>query len=366
MEREVVDLLELQLQMREGVESWFPERLWVKAEIASIQVKTNGHCYIDLCQNDGPRTLAKAKAVIWRSRYLPIAAYFREAVGGDMRPGMEVLARVQVSYSELYGLTLTIDEVEPQYTLGEAELEKRRTIAKLEADGLLERQKGLTPSELPYRLAVISARDAAGYGDFRRHLMENPFGFVFEADLFEAAMQGENAPESISDALDAIQCSAVPYDAVLIMRGGGSTLDLACFDDYALCFAIANCPVPVYTAIGHDRDHHVADMVAYDFVKTPTALADLFIDAFAAEDERISSYGTRLRLAFSSKLSALEARLDVIAGRIRSADPRNILSRGYSLVADEKGVVLKSASGISSGQHLRLLFADGTINATVE
>ena len=366
MEPDYIDLAELQAQLREEIEISFPERVWVRAEIASAQVKANGHCYLDLCQSEDGRIVAKAKAVIWRSRYLPVRAYFREATGGDLAPGMEVLLRVQVSYSELYGLTLTVDEVEPRFTLGAAELQRRRTLEKLEADGLLDRQKELEPALLPYRLAVISARDAAGYGDFCRHLTENAYGFVFQTVLFEATMQGKDAPASIIDALEQVECAAEPYDAVLLMRGGGSALDLACFDDYALCFAIANCPVPVYTAIGHDRDVHVADRVAFDAVKTPTALADRFIDAFAAEDERISAFGTRLRMAFQARLSAMEMRAEALWERIRAADPRRVLSRGYTLVTDARGVVVKSARQLPPGTRFRLLFADGTVEAITE
>jgi len=179
-------------------------------------------------------------------------------------------------------------------------------------------------------------------------------------------MQGETAPESITDAIACVESAACGYDAVLILRGGGSALDLACFDDYGLCFAIANCGIPVYTAIGHDKDYHVADMVAYDFVKTPTALADRFIDALAAEDELISSFSTRLRLAFVSKLSEMSSRVELLAARIKAADPRNILSRGYTLVTDSSGVVLKSSAGLKAGDRVSLLFEDGCVNAIIE
>ena len=366
MERDWLDLFELQQQMREGIEQIFPGKLWVKAEIASVQVKANGHCYLDLSQSDGGTEIAKAKADIWRSRYIPVICYFKETTGEELKPGMEVLARVVVSYSELYGLSLTIDELEPRFTMGAAELQRRQTIEQLEKDGLIDRQKSLEPSRLPYRLAVVSARDAAGFGDFQRHLKENEFGFSFDVQLFEAAMQGVSAPESICDALARIETEEDAYDAILIMRGGGSALDLACFDDYGLCLAIANCSVPVYTAIGHDKDHHVADMVAYDFVKTPTALADRFIDALAAEDELIASYSTRLRLAFSSRISEMTARVDMLAARIKAADPRNVLARGYTLVTDAGGVVLKSAAGLSAGDRINVLFEDGRITATID
>ena len=366
MDAQYISLFDLQKQMREGIEEFFPDRLWVCAEVASVQVKANGHCYLDLCQSEDGRVVAKAKAVIWRNRYLPISMYFREMAGSDIAAGMQLLVRVQVTYSELYGLTLTVDEVEPQFTIGAAELEKRRTIARLEEDGLMDAQKELAMPALPYRLAVISARDAAGYGDFCRHLTQNEYGFVFDVHLFEAAMQGKDAPESITDALEAVECSEEHFDAVLIMRGGGSALDLACFDDYGLCFAIANSTIPVCTAIGHERDRHVADMVAWQAVKTPTALADLFIGVFAAEDELITSFSTRLRLAFAGKISALSSRLDVLQSRIKAADPRSILARGYLLATDSSGVVLKKAAGVESGDRISVMFADGTLKCTVD
>lgn len=366
MDRDYLDLCELQRLLREGIESFFPDRLWVKAEISSVQVKTNGHCYLELCSSEGGRVVAKAKAVIWRSRYQAVAAYFEEVTGSSLAAGMEVLVRVSVSYSELYGLTLTIDEVEPEYTVGAAELRKRKTVEQLLGEGLLYRQKSLVPAELPYRLAVISAKGAAGYGDFTKHLAQNEYGFAFSVDLFEATMQGEAAPGTISDAISRVETAEEKYDAVLILRGGGSALDLACFDDYSLCASIARCPIPVYTAIGHDRDEHVADMVAFRAEKNPTALADCFIDALQAEDELISSFGTRLRLAFNSKIAAMSARVDMLGQRIHSADPRNILSRGYVLVADESGVVVKTASGRKVGDSLRLLFEDGSMKVVIE
>ncbi|MCQ2181204.1 MAG: exodeoxyribonuclease VII large subunit [Bacteroidales bacterium] len=361
-----IELLELQQTLRSCLEKGCPDRIWVRAEIASIRAKANGHCYLELSQSDGSGVVAKARAVIWRNRYAMLAAYFAEATGSPLGAGMTVLLMVQVSYSEVYGLTLVVEEIDAQFTLGEAELAKRRTISRLEADGMMNLQKTLEPSPLPYRLAVISAGDAAGYGDFVRHLQENEYGFAYEVDLFEALMQGDGAPESVADALDRIQTSGTGYDAVLIIRGGGSVLDLACFDDYGMCFAIAGCPIPVYTAIGHDRDFHVADMVAYAYVKTPTALADLFVDASAAEDERIGAYGTRLRMAFASKISSMESALAVLQSRIHSADPRVLLSRGYSLVTDRKGVVLKSGRGLGSGDRVRIMFGDGTVEAVVE
>lgn len=363
---EFVELLTLQNRIREGLTDCFPQSLWVKAEVAQIQQRSNGHCYLELSQSDESSIVAKVKAVIWRNRYSQIARAFHNVTGGSIQTGMTILALSQVNYSELYGLSLVIEDIEPQFTLGEAELEKRRTLEKLKADGLMDRQQELRASALPYNLAVISAEDAAGYGDFCRHLTENEYGFKFNVRLFPATMQGASAPQSMIDALELVQCDATPWDAVLIMRGGGSALDLACFDDYGLCMAIATCPIPVYTAIGHDRDTHIADMVAFRFVKTPTALADEFIDAFAAEDAAISEFATRLSLAFRDRLAQMETALSLLESRIAAADPRRILERGYSMVADSEGRVVKSAAQLSAGQRIFVLFKDGKIEAEVK
>lgn len=365
METEYIDLLHLQLLLKEEIEALSPGKIWVKAEISQLQARANGHCYLELSQSiDGKGVVAKARAVIWRNNWTLLSRCFKDETGSALAAGMTVLLNVQLSYSELYGMTLVVDDIDAAFTVGEAELEKRRTIEKLTAEGLMDKQKTLTPCELPYKLAVISARDAAGFGDFCRHIAENEYGFVFQVDLFPAIMQGESAPESIAAAMQEVEIAG-GYDAVLIIRGGGSALDLACFDDYSLCFAIAGCPIPVYTAVGHDRDYHVADMVAFGYVKTPTALADLFIDEYAAEDELIASFSTRLKIAFSARISSMESELGMLASRIRNADPRNVLARGYSLITDARGVVLKSASGAAPGETITVRFHDGALECKV-
>ena len=362
---EFIDLLTLQSVLREELEEIFPDGVWVKAEIASVQVKSGGHCYLDLCQSNGRGLVAKARGIIWRNAYGILSRCFREATGSDLEPGMTILVHAKVNYSELYGLSLVIDDLDAAVTVGEAELLRRRTLERLEKEGLMDLQKELTLPLIPRRLAVISAPTAAGYGDFCRHLEDNEYGFAFEVALFEAAMQGEKASESMISALESVRMQN-NWDAVLILRGGGSALDLACFDDYALCEAIAKCPLPVITAIGHERDTHIADMVACDYVKTPTALADLFIDTLAAEDERISSLQSRLRMAFVARISAMESAVTVLESRIKSADPRNILARGYTLVTDSKGVVVKSARKVRPGDTLRIYFADGEVQTTAK
>ena len=188
--------------------------------------------------------------------------------------------------------------------------------------------------------------------------------------------------------MDTVLDSQVEYDAVLVLRGGGSKLDLACFDDYDLAAVIAQYPLPVLTAVGHDQDFHVCDMVAFEYVKTPTALADFILDIYQSEDERISALETRIRLgmtnrlyreealldslaarvkgAFQLKIAAMESALNMLQTRIEAADPRKILERGYVLATDADGVVMKGVSGRSAGDRVSMMFADGVLECTVD
>ena len=387
MEREFIDLLELQLRLKEGVESLFPKRIWMKAEVSAVKARNGGHCYMELSQSDEKGLQAKANAIIWSSKYRFIAPYFESVTGSAIQEGMVILVEVQVNYSELYGLSLIINDIDPEYSVGVKEAERQKTIERLQKEGLIGLQKELQLPLLPYRLAVISAEDAAGYRDFIRHLEENPYGFKVEPVLFPALMQGADCPSSIISAMDCIMDGGEDWDAVLILRGGGAKLDLACYDNYDLAAVIAQYPLPVLTAVGHDQDFHVCDMVAYEYLKTPTALADYIMDIYEEEDERISSCETRIRLAvsnrlyressvldslaarirggFSLKIAAMESTLQVLQTRIESADPRRILERGYALAVDGDGVVLKSVSGRAAGDRVSVMFADGTLDCTV-
>ena len=219
--------------------------------------------------------MADIRAMIWKWNYPQLKAFFESETGQPLQAGITVLVRVQVHFDPVFGMSLFIDDIDPAFTVGEQALARKKAIERLTAEGYLDMQRELVLPRLPYRLAVITSKTAAGYGDFRKHLLENEAGYAFQVDLYEALVQGDSAPASMISALQEAQ--ERPYDAVLILRGGGGVTDLSCFDDYDLAVAIATCPVPVVTAIGHERDYHIADMVANRFVKTPTALARILL-----------------------------------------------------------------------------------------
>lgn len=379
-----MELLELLSGVKACLREAFSGGVWVRAEIA--QLSDRGHCYMDLIQTRDGVQVARCRALVWASRYASISAEYRAACGEGLKAGIEVMLHAEVNFSELYGLSLIVDGISPEYTLGEAERIRRETVERLRSEGLLEAQKRLQLPDLPYRLAVISSGAAAGFGDFRRQLTENVYGYVFDIVLVEAALQGPEAPGSISSALSS--CAGDGFDAILILRGGGSVSDLACFDDYGLAVSIARCPVPVFTAIGHDRDHHVADMVAFSSVKTPTALADKFVEMFVAGESKACAFATRISKSAAARIAAaavavdsrkdsirkavairiaLEAAgLDALEARIAAASPLQLLDRGYALVCDGRGVVVKGVSSLKKGDRVSVRMKDGSAEVEIK
>lgn len=387
-EKNPIGLLALQEQVKRHLEDHFFESVWLQAEISELKQNPSGHCYLTLVEKDpgSNALLARASAVVWASTWRMVKPYFEAQTGRSLAPGLSVLVRVQVSYSVLYGLSLVIYDIDPSFTVGELELARQRTIARLEAEGMFDMNAQLSLPLLPRRLAVVSSPTAAGWRDFRRQLEGNEYGFRFRLQLFPAVMQGDAAPESIIGALDQIAAEADSFDAVLILRGGGGAMDLVCFDDYELAVNVAQFPLPVLTGIGHDHDFHIVDMVAHTHVKTPTALADWLLDRFAGEAWRLDTLVQRLHLAVrthaAAQLGALEAlkirlvhavldrhadalhALDLLERRVEAADPRRALDRGF-LIALKDGRRADRAAAFTPGDRLTLLFRDGSVEAEV-
>lgn len=321
--REYMTLTQLQLRIKGVLQQTFQTPVWVKAEIHELKVNTGGHCYMELVEKGAGRDVfsAKARAVIWRSRRPLVEAAFFQGTGHRLESGMTVLALVRAQYSELYGLILSIEDIDPAFTLGEVELARQKTVERLRNEGMLELNASVPVSRLPRRFALITSETAAGYGDFMHHLYDNGYGFRFYTRLYQAPMQGPSAPAGIIGALNAIlddMAEGEKYDAVLILRGGGAVADLVCFDDYGLAVAVATFPLQVMVAVGHEKDTHVCDMVAAVSVKTPTALADYFVMKFVEEDAFLTSLSDRAATALAGRMDVMHRILDEAARRLQS------------------------------------------------
>lgn len=407
---ETLSLYELNRLIRQTLHRGLSNAYWVQAELSEVREAYNGHCYIELVQKSeqGNTFVAKARGSIWANVYRMLKPYFENTTGQRFVAGIKVLLQVSVDFHEQYGLSLTVHDIDPTYTLGDMARRRREILMQLESEGVLTLNKELPMPMLPQRVAVVSAAGAAGYGDFCDQLMHNPYGFVFYPRLFPAVMQGDRVEESVIAALDSIISDDTQWDVVVIIRGGGATSDLSGFDTYLLATNCAQFPLPIITGIGHERDDTVLDVVAHTRVKTPTAAAEFLIarlvdaaDALNAqvealahvvnmrmrsEEQRLTQIAAQLPFLFSlahtrqmHRIEQLEShlrtslkqlmvkethRLQLIEQVTESASPQLMLQRGYSITRCN-GKVVRDASILSPGVLLTTEFADGMVQSEV-
>lgn len=359
---------------------------WVRAEIASLTER--GHCYMELVEKAKNNTVAaKLRATCWQQVYHLLSAYFATETGQTLSVGMQVLLQVEVSFHSVYGLSLNVVGIDPTFTLGDLARQRQLTIQRLQEDGVMDLQRALTIPSLPRRIAVISAADAAGYGDFCHQLLSNSSGFLFRTQLFPAVMQGDQSPASIIAALEQIAYQVEQYDVVVIVRGGGATTDLRNFDDYSLAFHCANFPLPIIAGIGHTRDVSVVDMVVHTSVKTPTAAAEWLISAMQEQADRLAELQLRLqriaqhairkqqhqldnlwqslRFATQRRLHRQRAQLELWAKTIALHSPERIYRMGYTLTT-VNGKIVRSIHDVQAGEQLLTHTADGVIQSEVK
>ena len=347
---------------------------WVQAEISSLSEK-GGHMYLELVEGKK----AKARATCWAGTKELLSAFFESETGQRLQAGMSVLVEVEVQWHDVYGLSLSIINIDPRFTIGDMARQRRQTIAQLQADGLLDAQQLLPLPTLIRRIAVVSSPSAAGYGDFQHQLEHS--GFPFETQLFGAVMQGEGAEQSILAALADISCStngltaqrsdsaavlqqSGPFDAVVIIRGGGATTDLTCFDSYTLCAVCAQFELPVLTGIGHTRDVSVLDLVAHEALKTPTAVAEWLIHRMENQRNRLNDLSVRLQRTAERQKTIRLHRIELLEQRLAASNPERIYRRGYSLLTKD-GHIVRSVRDLNPGDRITTHLADGAAQSTV-
>lgn len=272
-------LLELNNSIRNALQDAFPETVWVVAEISEMKENRTGHCYLELIEKDdlSDEIKARARANIWSYSWRMIKPYFETTTGQVFTQGIKVLVLTSVEFHPSFGLSLNIKDIDPTYTIGDLVRRRREIVRQLVEAGVMQMNKELELPLVPQRIAVISSATAAGYQDFTSHLEDNTHGFYFYHELFEAFMQGSEAVPSILNALNQIFEQEEQFDAVVIIRGGGATADMSCFDNFDLAYTVAQFPLPVITGIGHEKDDTIIDLVAHTRLKTPTAVAEFFI-----------------------------------------------------------------------------------------
>jgi len=368
-------LYELALALKSVVREQFPDALWVLAEIASVQVSRQGHVYVDLVQRDQDTVLAEMKAVVW-SRSARILDAFESATGKPLAAGMQVLMAARPDFHERYGLKLFIEELSAEFTLGQMAMARREVIERLQAEGLWDANKRLEMPLVPQRLAVVSSEHAAGLQDFLHQLETNAEGIAFRPMLFAATVQGDAAESSIAEAFERIARTASRFDVAVLLRGGGSQVDLSCFDTYGVAAAVARCPLPVVTGIGHERDESVADMVAHTRMKTPTAAAEFLIGRAAAFATAVEDLWRRASLAAVAILEASRHDLEAAADRLtRSARERTdedarrledvarqLTASATDVLRDRDAALREAAHRLRYGALRRAVAAEGRLD----
>lgn len=403
-------LSELNRRVKDAIRDHLPDTYWLRAETSDVRRNQNGHCYLEFVEKDAEKQhiVAKARGMIWSNVFQMLSAYFETETGQTFTSGLNVLVRVSVDFHELYGFSLTVIDIEPSFTLGEIARNRQQVLRQLEEEGVLTLNRELEMPELTHRIAVISSPSAAGYGDFCDQLARNSQGFIFYTKLFPAIMQGERSESSIIAALEQVYHYSDHFDAVAIIRGGGATSDLNCFDSYLLAVNVAQFPLPVVSGIGHERDVTVLDHVAHTRAKTPTAVAEFLIGHMSKTATELADLEERLLRETRSVLQEESSEIRLLAKEtlhlstlllqkeeaqtqqlsesmrhllkqqlqqqrhqvesmeqyIRMVSPVNVLKRGYTLTI-KNGSIVTSLHAIAPGDVIETRFRDGIATSEV-
>ncbi|MCX6217954.1 exodeoxyribonuclease VII large subunit [Spirosoma sp.] len=383
-------------------EAFGQKAVWVVAETSDIKnYPDRGYCFLTLVERDatggtsGRDTLAKLDACVWRKNYHTISDFERET-GVAFARNIQLLLLVSVSFSPVYGLRLEILKIDPSYTLGNLERERQQVLDTLvqkhpdlvwlEAGQYITANQLLPRPSVMQRLALITAPNSDGWRDFRHELAQNPFGYDFVVDEYLTQVQGQGAERAICSQLERIRSSELIYDAVVIVRGGGSQLDFGSFDTYLIGHTVAGFPIPVLAGIGHERNVSITDLLCHQSVKTPTKAAAFLIEhnrqfeenclllrerlrvvtreAFQTAREDLDRETERLRFVSQTYFRACHTNLAEKVVTLRHLDPSNVLRRGYALLL-RNGRILTQITDVQPNEILQVQMYDGSINIVV-
>ena len=326
-------LFELSQQIKNALDENFQGAVWVVAEISEMKENRSGHCYLELVEKKEENIIARARATIWSYTYRMLKPYFETSTGQIFTQGLKILVQVSVEYHPAYGLSLNIKDIDPAYTVGDLALQRKEIIDRLQREGVFDMNKELALPLVPQKIAVISSKTAAGYQDFINQLETNQLGVRFYTRLFEAYMQGAEAVPSIIVALERIFQQEDFFDAVAIIRGGGASADLSCFDNYELAFNVTQFPLPVVTGIGHEKDETITDMVAHTRLKTPTAVAEFFINGTEVFYDRLMQLEEEVVSLARDNVETKHREMEDLAGDFQQMTNRFVTQKSNQLTS---------------------------------
>jgi exodeoxyribonuclease VII large subunit len=399
-------LYELNEYIRRVVALNFTEPIWVSCEISQVK-EVRGNVYLDLVHHDdkSKEITAQISANIWYKSFLFLKNKLGELLPSLLKEGTHVLIKVQVDFNERYGMKLVIEDIDPAFTIGQMEMNRQKIIQRLTDEGLMGLNKYKKLPSVVSKIAIISSETAAGYIDFMSHIRDNSYGYAIQTTLFNAALQGQNTERDVCSVFDQIAERTEEFDCILIIRGGGSKLDLSGFDSYNIGAKIGKCAIPVITGIGHDIDSTVADISAFQSLKTPTAVADFIIEhnfifetrvvettywiaqigrqvfrqkemalvqtmqilrilpteILKQQNVNVSNIQLQIHQSIKQLLRHQAQKLELADEKISLLNPKNILQRGYAIVRQD-GKVVKKAVDINTNNSINIEFFDNDIN----
>ncbi|HLI15794.1 MAG TPA: exodeoxyribonuclease VII large subunit [Acidimicrobiales bacterium] len=428
-EAETLSIAAFYERVRRAIDREFAGEVWVAGEIRNLRER-GGHRYLELADHDSPggRASQQLEVVCWARDWPPIAAALA-AAGVELEIGRVVRVRGRVSVLDRSSkLSLTLTALDVEALLGSIAAARRRLLATLEAEGLLDANRRRPLPPVPLRVGVVTSPGSEAHRDFVGQLERS--GFAFVVRLEGSLVQGPEAPAQLAAALGRLV--AFQPDLAVVVRGGGARGDLAAFDDEVVARAIATAPFPVWTGIGHTGDRSVADEVAHRSYITPTACGEAVVAAVREYWDAVRQCvgelsglararleaarhgldgqartlrsgarhqlelhlhelvvrGSRVERAAVVELerarqtlaSRRRALVDALARRtaaeaqevgrrrqvLRAYDPRRQLERGWSLTRDEAGRIVRSVVGRRPGERLRVTVSDGSVVTRVE
>lgn len=405
-------LIELQRFIQRVLALNFEQAFWIKAEIGQASL-SRGHFFLQLIQKaeDSEDIIAESRANLWSRQMRQIQDKTGKQLPLDqlLKTGNEVEILVEVQHHERYGLSLNILDLNPAFSLGQLAQQKQETLDRLIKDKLLDKNKNQRPPAIIQNIAVLSSPNAAGLADFKNQLINNSYGYRFNMELYPVAVQGQHASSEIIQALKKIQGALYKPELIIILRGGGSKLDLAAFDALDLCLTVAQCNLPVLAAVGHETDESVLDLVAYDNVKTPTAAADFLIERCILFESQLNQIEKQLsmhtqqavnlrkleinQLRESIKHAAIntiqskqflieqlgtniisKSRLNLQAKKLQllnlekalqTTNPELALEKGFTLTTNDEGRIVRSIDQLKNGGKMVHYFRDGIVNSVI-
>lgn len=387
-ERKSFTLFEVMQSIQRTIISRYGSTFWVKADMIKLNHYIHsGHCYPDLVEKKNDRTIAQARAIIWKSDYEKINKKFIEITKEPLKDGISIFFLARIGFDPVYNLSITILDIDPVVTLGQLEKERLETINKLKTEKLFNKNKGLKLPLLPQRLAIISVETSKGYSDFMNIINQESDKYKIFTYLFPSLLQGDNAIESLIQALETVERLKHHFDCVLIIRGGGGDIGLSCYNDYELSKTIANFPIPVLTGIGHSTNETVSEMVSFKNTITPTELADFILNHFREfekriiaskdkiiyfsnkiielENKHIDNIIQKLRIGINNNFITQEKKLENLEKYINILNPVNQLKRGYTITYKD-GEIIKDKNELKKSDRITTHFNNGEIESIID